>query len=177
MRFLKKKQVLTKKTRENCRVNSLATFFQNVCKNVAKLLTLPWPSYWPYNFDQKNQKSKCQNHQKPIFIVFLSSKEKQQNSPKKKQSLWHMQTITCLVKNTWKYFPPFWGVYFFGLCFLALPNLTTWQHKKHNNTNNKTRKINKKQKPAQEQQKTIAIGATTKTMEQTNARRTTRRRK
>ena len=55
MRFLKKKQVLTKKNVKKSRVNNLAIFLGKIlAKKMAKLLTLPWPSYWPYFFDQKS---------------------------------------------------------------------------------------------------------------------------
>ena len=52
--IFEKKQVLTKKC-EKSRVNNLAIFLGKIlAKKMAKLLTLPWPSYWPYFFDQKS---------------------------------------------------------------------------------------------------------------------------
>ena len=55
-------------------------FAKNVAKlfdpTVAKLLALPWPSYWPYNFDQKTKNQHLKIIKKTYFIVFFEQQEK-----------------------------------------------------------------------------------------------------
>ena len=110
----KKKQVLTKK-RENCRVNNLATFLGKIlAKKVAKLLTLRWPSYWPYFLTKKANNQHLKIIKKPYFYPFFEQQaKKQQNSKKKAITLAHA-TITCLVRIPGST-STFLGV-FFGLC-------------------------------------------------------------
>ena len=81
----------SKKTCENFKVNNLATFLGKLlAKNVAKLLTL--------NFDQKTLKSAFQDQQKTYFYSVLeTTRQKQQNRPKKQTITFAHATITCLV--------------------------------------------------------------------------------
>ena len=83
-----------------------------------------WPSYWPYRgqvIDPTFLTKKTKNqHLKIIkktyfYSVFDQEGKKQQNSQKKAITLAHA-TITCVVKNTRKYFH-FLGVFFLFLFF------------------------------------------------------------
>ena len=78
----------------------------------------------------------------PIFIVFLSSKQKTRKQPKKKAITLAHATITCLVKNTRKYFHFFGGVFFWFLFFVGFAKLNNITTQKHRNKNKKTTKIN-----------------------------------
>ena len=88
MRFLKKKQVLTKKKSVK-KVGSITwpSFW-------AKFWPKRWPSYWPYHgqvidptfWPKKLQINISKSSTNPIFIVFFEQQaKKQENSPKKKQ--------------------------------------------------------------------------------------------
>ena len=82
MRFFK--QVLTNSVKN--RVNNLAIFLGKIlAKKMAKLLTRPWPSYWPYFLTKKAKNQHLKIIKKPFFIVFLSSKQKNKKTAKKKQ--------------------------------------------------------------------------------------------
>ena len=80
-----KKEALTKIPVKTVRSIAWPHFSNFFAKDVAKLLTLRWPSYWPYNFDQKTKIQHVKIIKKPIFIVFWATRKKQQNSPTKKQ--------------------------------------------------------------------------------------------
>ena len=178
MRFLEKKEVLTKKVVKTVGSITWPSFW-------AKFWPKRWPSYWPYHGQVivptcltkkvKNQHLKIIKN--PIFLVFFEQQgKKQQNSQKKTITLAHA-TITCLVKNAQKYFRFFLGGgVFFGFCFLgyAYLNNTTTQ-----NTTTRTKKTPKSTKAKNNIRttKTRVIGATSKTMKQKKGRTRTTRRK
>ena len=70
---------------ENCRVNNLAACpLKTGHKNVARLLTLRWPGYWPYFFEQKAENLVFKILKKPILEYFGDQTGKQKlDSPKK----------------------------------------------------------------------------------------------
>ena len=80
----------------------------------------------------------------PIFIGFFEQQaKKQENSQKKKAITLAHATITCLVKNTRKYFHFFGGVFFLVSVFVGFAKLNNITTQKHSNKNKKTPKINK----------------------------------
>ena len=110
------KEPLKKKTREKSRVNNLATFLGKIlANNVAKSLTLPWPSYWPYFLIKKPKINISKSSKKTIFIVFLSSKAKNNKTAKKSNNFG-----TCNHNLCCKKYPevlPLFGGCFFGFFF------------------------------------------------------------
>ena len=85
MRFLKNKQVLTKK-RENCRVNNLATFLGKIlAKNVAKLLTLRGQVIDPTFLTKKAKNQHLKIIKKTNFYSFFEQQGKKQQNSQKKQ--------------------------------------------------------------------------------------------
>ena len=102
---------------------------------MAKLLTLLFLTK-----KAKNQHLKILK--KPYFYSVFEQQAKKENSQKKAITLAHA-TITCLVKNTRKYFHFFGGVFFLVSVFVGFAKLNNITTQKHSNQNKKTPKINK----------------------------------
>ena len=80
-------------------------------KNVAKFLTLRWPSYWPYNFDQKTKNQHVKIIKKHFYSVF-EQQGKTTKQPNQKKYNFSTCNHDLSYKNTQKYFH-FFGVFYF----------------------------------------------------------------
>ena len=96
----------------------------------------------------------------------MSSKQKNKKTAKKKTITLAHATITCLVKNTRKYFHFFGGVFFGVSVFVGFAKLNNITTQKHSNKNKKTPKINKTKISLRTTKTRIRV-TTTKTMEET----------
>ena len=135
---------------------------------MAKLLTL---LFWPKKLKINISKSS----KKPYFYSVFDQQAKNKKTAKKSNNFGTCNhNLSC--KKYPEVLPLFWGCFFLVSVFLALPNLTTWQHKNTTTRTKKTQKSTKTKISIRTTKTRIRVTAT-KTMAQTKWKKNNNKKK